>query len=224
MTESSCAFCEELATGQLRDTLLASFGAPSFARVVLTSPHGIVVPSLGPLTADHCLVVSQRHAAGLRDVGPREREGLLEFAKDVGHRLALTSGGRWLVFENDTAAQEAAPDCVRHVHIHVLTIPQPAAEALLARAIRDAEESSELVVESPWEAIARRPDAAYSYWAAAGSVPAARIGGVPRQWMRRVVAEVLGLRHWNWRDDPQVSGVRRMVDELSVWLATDGAS
>jgi hypothetical protein len=120
-----------------------------------------------------------------------------------------------MLFENDGPRFAAADDCVRHVHIHVLTAPSAAAGAAARLAREEARLASELVEDDPWSAIARVPDSAYAYLEVRRELPFARIGQPPRQWLRRVIASAFGRADWNWRDDPNVRLVEQMVTDLA---------
>jgi hypothetical protein len=127
------------------------------------------------------------------------------------------------MFENG-AARGAASDgeqCVRHTHIHVLTVTPAAAaraEAALEAAhparLRETGDGYALLTSA-----GQQPSEDYVYWQREGQAAMIRGPGLHRQAFRRALSAALGLRQWNWRDHPGLERVRAMANDLKPVMA-----
>ncbi len=186
MSHSSSSICELCAE-------FAGLLSPS-ARILFDTPRFVVVPTLGPLHADHLLVCTRSHLTGLHEFSDddlREYGGLL--------RSLLSSmrgdAAQAICFENGTQKGSAGGCSITHFHAHIVpTLRQIGLD--------------EIVPISSWiraetlEECARIARLMGSYFFVAnddGTFSLAPRAGLPSQHIRRIVAAVNGVSQWDWR-------------------------
>lgn len=204
-----CGFCEERITGLVFDPILMMYGAPKFKRVIWSDEKSFIIPSLGPLTDDHYLVVSRSHYRCLRDTPHDERSHAIAVAHRLANSLSVESGNPWLIFENGTrSAGVSANGCVDHLHIHVLTAP-PSALNAVSNHIGINRDFSDLA------ALAASLDQEKDYIFAefqSGDIHSVVGLSLDRQLLRRLLAEALDRNgEWDWRSRPDFEQVRAMA-------------
>lgn len=206
-----CGFCEEQVTGLAFDPILMMYGAPGFKRLIWSDEKTFIIPSLGPLTGDHYLVVSQSHYRCLRDAPHDERSHATAVAHRLANSLSLESGNPWLIFENGTRSTGvSANGCVDHLHIHVLTAPLSALNAV----------SSHIGINQDYQdlaALAASLDQDKDYIFAelqSGDIHSVVGSSLDRQLLRRLLTKALGGNgEWDWRSQPDFERVRAMAGQ-----------
>jgi ATP adenylyltransferase len=208
-----CAFCSEILTGRLSDPILDLLGAPTFDRIVASTPEFLVVPSLGPLNEGHILLVSTEHIECWRDATQELRAHALGAAVNLARRVSEAFDSPILIFENGTARHCTRSDnsCIDHLHIHILPLSEAHVQAVV-RSLPTAD------VIYPAHLIQTRFDSSLDYVSAGpagGSMTVLQAKSIERQLIRRQIASLLGSPDlWNWRDFPQLDRVLNMVSVL----------
>lgn len=210
----ACSLCGELRrTSPSLHTLLAP-AAPK-SRILSETENWVVVPTLGPLTAGHVMLVPRsHHLSVLSCPAPllRECETLLgECAKKLRRRY----GRAVLVFEHGSADDGARTcgACVEHAHLHVLPGPESFPHAVTS--------DSDI-----WETCASLPALSSrltgaAYLLVGEAAPSRRIfarragGCVPSQLLRRLYAREAGdEKRWDWRRHPRQD---LFIETMSDW-------
>jgi len=188
-------------------------------RLIAQAPRFAVLADLAPLCAGHVLIVPRRYYPSLGALPPEgwdELEQLLTRVADaVSHAFRDP-----LIFEHGSSSYPQHSPCVSHAHLHVIPAEVDLAPDLRRRgfepkSIASLRELSDLAAR----------DCAYVCWGSArGSVQVAEVeagGGIPRQYLRRELAAVLGSEEWDWGVPAMPDLLRTTVRELSPRLDAD---
>jgi len=191
-----CCFCAEL--DGARDPRVDAAEPDRDGRLVDAGSALLVLPTLGMLASDHCLVVPRTHvtAFSLADDAAQDR------AMALAARLAATSPQRRaLAFEHGTLGHGGGGCGIVHAHLHVLGVPDG------VPATPDDEPWRRVgATTRPMSAAAGHSRESYLLWARLGpdsvDIRARTAVGLPSQYLRRRVAAMLGLDSWDWRTAP----------------------
>jgi diadenosine tetraphosphate (Ap4A) HIT family hydrolase len=187
-----CDFCNEL----------SGVGGGEFARrhpaidsrTVWASPELAALPTLGPLTRGHALIVPRAHftaCASMPASLKRQVENLvLAFA--TRERAA---GRDLLWFEHGSAAPGSSGGCgIVHAHLHVLPTPRGWTRPALPGGVAFAAATPRVWLDTP------APDTDYLLVGQVDDVMVAPVDRVPSQMLRQWLAPSLGAAQWDWRD------------------------
>jgi diadenosine tetraphosphate (Ap4A) HIT family hydrolase len=204
----NCSLCAELDEQEGRFYPDRFPTARHRSRVFERDDRLALLPTLGPLTDAHVIVVPVEHVLSLGAAG----SAILEDAARVVERFEALVG-RVLIFEHGSAGRgERAGACIDHAHVHLLTLPEgvpippPPAEFEWNPLPRLAE-LGDVVCASPSYMLFGTADKLV--WAAAPEA-------TPSQFLRRHVHRALrGAGSWDWRIDPRIEMLDAIVDRLS---------
>jgi diadenosine tetraphosphate (Ap4A) HIT family hydrolase len=171
------------------------------------------VPSLGPLTFGHTLLVPANHVYSLADwEDPGHVQEIVGEALDVMRR----SFGRTVTFEHGTRSPNSEGGCgIRHAHLHLVptrirTGLPPAFEWIGLN--RD--DWASLIVQTA-------PDLDYlMYWEPESEPSVALTNSVRSQVLREFVAVKVGLLEWDWRRAPRAAGLAEVSAKLEAALTS----
>ena len=201
-----CSICRELSASQdsLIQPALKTYGIDSIA--IAGTEHFCAIPSLGPLVVGHSLIVTRSHASSVILFAThngywRELESsLVELMSSLRKRLGCSD---FVVFEQGSANEFSALCSTSHAHLHVVPVPTRSGHAI-ERAL--GKRCSKL-----WIGEILQMDFGAKDFIAATIGYGAQLKEqwffsdgceLPSQFMRREVARVMGLDHWNWRENP----------------------
>lgn len=188
--DRGCEFCDEFSGGH-RNAFAAWYGSAD--RTALETDSLKVLPSLGHLVKGYLLVVPKLHRCALADMPPgviNEVEGV---KRSVVRQLSRLYGP-YFFFEHGARTPESGGCGIYHAHLHALPIT---ADGLLRQLKR---QFSGLPVESLRELGTATRNRPYLYCedrSAGGWVFFPEF--LPSQYMRRLIAETLGISNWDWR-------------------------
>lgn len=169
----------------------------------------MLLPSVGALNRTHLLIVPKRHVFNIASLEQGELKEL-ERIKDSLTVFAQESLKTNLIFFEHGAGTEcdSSGGCVEHAHLHVIS----ALEGVLALL----EEYAHFVKLPSFDAISRVGNTQLGYALlqdADGSVWEANNPKFPSQLFRRIYAQIQnGPEVWNWRIDPRINEVKRVID------------
>lgn len=215
---NNCSICGELAAAG-PSSLTAAIGKPHILNLCGGSTaHLAIIPSLGPLTQGHALMVTRYHATTL--VGLTNNSILSEAStllSEYFRVLDLPPTSVALCFEH--AAPCADPRRVlcstTHAHLHIVPVHTTDAHSILNRI-----GGAYPLVQSLGDLHNYSLPAEYIFAFIAsggGRINNARIvdaASLPSQFMRMMVAEQLELPEWNWKVDSRGDVVLDMAAEL----------
>lgn len=201
-----CSICRELAASQdsLIHPTLKTYGIDSIT--IAGTEHFCAIPSLGPLVVGHSLIVTKSHASSvilfaMHNGYWRELESSLN---ELMSLLTNRSGySDFVVFEQGSRNEFSALCSTSHAHLHVVPVPTRSGHAI-ERVL--GKRCSKLWIEEILQMDSGAKDfiaATIGYGAQLGQQWFFSDGSeLPSQFMRREVAKVMGLDHWNWRENP----------------------
>ncbi len=204
-----CQFCTEFST------------RGSTTRVITeTAGSWVLLPTVGALTPGYCLFMPLEHLDAAADVAPEGME-LVAAESEEMRTLIEARYGPVVLAEHGPRDCELGASCCSHCHLHL--IPVPDVDAVVAAYRRTGGLGRRLrsladlpaVADSSYLYLSPRRDEHY-YWPSAGFA---------RQFVRRVVADQLGLgAQYDWRDHPFTAHGQRTLAELSADLRTSQAA
>ena len=197
-----CGICAELVgSDDSRVATLLNF--PAIPKIEVGTSKYAVLPSLGPLVLGHTLVVSREHLLNIGGWGLGHEGGELEeLLIEVRSRICENEQKTCLVFEHGSTSPGLPKCSTDHAHMHVLPLDRLAANETLRQfhalgAFHTARFSlSDMVGETCHFLIAFLFNGALPH-----SVSLLQSQDLPSQTMRRLVAQALGRKTWDWRDD-----------------------
>lgn len=210
-TRVDCSFCEESLSGLLFDPILASFGAPRFNRTVWQNETLFIVPSLGPITDTHFMVVSKKHHHSIRDAPEGLRNEACNVARQVADMLPLSSGSSAVIFEHGSPASCSSDHaCVDHLHVHVLTAPNQVIEACEHAVVQISG-----IQLTDFDKIAVTSD--YIFFEVIDGERHILESDLPqRQFIRsKLLSCITGNVATDWRDQPDFDRVREMMTNIN---------
>ena len=201
-----CPICKELRGDRSSRLAIALDLRGVRSAVGPATENFTTIPSLGPLTLGHSLIVPRIHThsvllhAAAKDL---DRE-LAQIIVLNYERLARVLGDTvYLLFEHTSMGAENALCSTSHAHLHVVPIPRSSATRVEQRLRAEAGQFSldELAVKC-----ATMTDFIYARLLDRGTPSATSflLGSTkrPSQYMRQVAAEALGSPSWDWKVDP----------------------
>lgn len=185
-------------------------------REILRTEHFVVVPSAGSLVAGWVLAVPRRPMFNLSQTDLAERQELGEIVKIVS-RLLETKGEEVFCFEHGSCKAGSLTGCgVDQAHLHIVPLPFDLLSAVSEKASDDIVWHQQADITSPLDALPESGE-----YVAVWSVADGRnmIGNVRRpisQWVRRVIADKLGIgAEWNYRNHPKIDQIRQTLEIMS---------
>jgi ATP adenylyltransferase len=198
---TACDFCAELA-GDGEHEFARRFGSTA-DRIVWASDEFVVIPTLGPLSFGHMLVVPRAHSTSFARLANPARA--MSVVSEV--RRHIESGlGTTVAFEHGCSGEGSSGGCgITHAHTHVVPMDQPLGLPNLEGV--------------GWAPVAERDGVStfgptdYLYFSDIDrSEYVAPIERIPSQLLRRWVADRLGMRGWDWRSNVHDNDVLAVIE------------
>jgi len=206
-----CSLCEEFGgSGGRQNERIEAFlaqAAPT-GRILLESGPFVVVPSLGPLTVGHVLIVPREHYLSVGGLPPRLMEQLASVYLAVWDFLE-DKFGQCMAFEHGCAeGGKRGGACVDHAHVHLL--PAGCALAQRLEAIGRPGVIADLTELAQWHADGE----AYLFYESRDRVKRVwSVGAIPSQLLRMLIAGELGVGdRWDWRADFGIGTFRSTIE------------
>jgi len=235
-----CTFCAELLGLLEKSNYGRLTGGVGTDRILWRGERFVLIPSLGPLHAGHLLLVPTQHVlsfANLSELALLEAEELIAsigkfFNQQQDVILAFEHGAMTLGDSEYEKRLKRAKSgaCTDHAHVHLLpgvsaqqvvsTIDEMCPHKIKSEITHLQELPKELDPNMGYIIIS---DGGRQGWCLY------QLEKVPRQFMRRVLASIIGLAEWDWYDHPHIEVVQRTVKDLGPkvkeWLnRTRGAN
>ena len=208
-----CDFCDEF-SGGAQNAFAVRYQDSLADRTVLETNSFKVVPSLGQIVQGYLLVIPKTHCCALADL-PVESLEELDQLKTLLVSSMGPEYGTCALFEHGARAEGSGGCGISHAHLHV--IPLPHAKDPLEK----------LQTSFPHERISKitglgaiKPSCSYLYYEdTCGNCHVFYPAFLPSQYMRRIVAESLGVESWDWRESSREESVSVTLRQASRILS-----
>jgi diadenosine tetraphosphate (Ap4A) HIT family hydrolase len=195
MLTTGCDFCNEL-QGKSDNSFRRIYRDEPASRVLYRSNNFAVIPSLGQILEGYLLVLPIKHFKALGDLSRLLLEEFAAVSECVG-KILRDQYGPYILFEHGTRSEGVGGCGIYHAHLHAVPLAQvPDPVDALTSTFPCAKLAQ---VNEIGERSAGLP--AYLFYQDSN----ARLylfdtGPLPSQYMRKVLADALGGKDWNWRD------------------------
>ena len=220
---SHCSICAELSDrdGTQMSAALSWHGVNSVVSV--KTNEFAAIPSLGPLVLGHHLIVTRRHQLSVmlhaETTGrTAELQTAIErltslLSRKLESHMGHSEVGNFVLFEHGSTNDGWSRCGTSHAHLHVVPVVGSALNMIQTRVRNqfcemNAHEASmqgglaqDFILSS--FICKNRPESKWYF------LPA---HGVPSQYMRKVVADSLGLGQWDWKVNPESNVLARTLE------------
>jgi diadenosine tetraphosphate (Ap4A) HIT family hydrolase len=218
MSIDHCDFCNELSNGK-ENSFASIYGLDPKSRILFRSQNFAVVPSLGQIVEGYLLIVPIRHYTALADMPPQLISEVSNLCGEVRRGLSKAYGS-CLFFEHGVRGKESGGCGVEHAHLHAVPFTrstEPIEELRRSLSLKLIGGISEIHKEVA-------PDSSYLYYEQTnGHAWACEIEFIPSQYLRKVLAESLGINSWDWRECGREQALLSSIARLSEFLRGDSA-
>jgi diadenosine tetraphosphate (Ap4A) HIT family hydrolase len=210
-----CDFCDEF-SGGLENSFTARYGSDLTSRIILRTENFSVLPSLGQIVEGYLLIVPAKHYTALADLPMQLVQELSELSGRVRRALVGTYGPA-LLFEHGVRAGQSGGCGIDHAHLHAVPFAytrEPVEELKQRHTFKFIGGISEIN-----DAVS--PSSSYLYYEDLSGQPCAfDVDFMPSQYVRKVLAESMGIDLWDWREygreQALVSSIVRLSDAFSA--------
>jgi diadenosine tetraphosphate (Ap4A) HIT family hydrolase len=228
-----CTFCAEM-LGLLKNTNYGRLtGQSAQSRIVWQDAEFALMPSLGPIVEDHMLVIPAYHTlsfANLSDHFLKVAQSLIAnvnlfFTQQQRKTLVFEHGAVILTGSDYEKRVKRAMcgACTDHAHMHI--VPGISAEAVISKIEQLHIHKSRVELNGLCE-LRQNVDAEAPYILIGGSDEKLwsllSMEHVHTQFMRRLLASLVGLTEWDWREFPRIEMVQKTIHQtgpaLRAWL------
>jgi len=210
---SACDFCDELSGGNA-NAFSKIYGSELGSRVLFHSDGFTVVPSIGQINEGYLLIVPVSHVMALGDLQVSSLNALVRLTERVGKALAETYGP-CIFFEHGTRSEGVGGCGIYHAHLHAIPLGEIVDPIDELRSRFDytklpsmCDVGKESLGLSTY--LFYRDSNAQSYLF--------RTGPLPSQFMRGLIADLLGGCEWNWRSFGKEERLLSVVQHLKSQL------
>jgi len=216
MFSNNCDFCDEFSAGN--DNAFAKIYAQQLkSRIVLRSENFAVMPSLGQIVEGHTLIVPVRHYTALADMPAQIVDEVSELCLRVRSTLA-ESYGPTVFFEHGVRGTQAGGCGVDHAHLHA--VPFACAIEPIEQLKRSHPLKSVVGISDVNKQVS--PDLPYLYYEQTdGRAWTCEVDFIPSQYLRKMVAESLGVGAWDWRECGREPALLSSISRLSALFLGD---
>lgn len=198
-----CQFCTEFTVRGSETRIIAE-----------TAGRWVLLPTVGALVEGYCLFMPIEHVDAAADLTPADLASAAEDAERM--RTVIESAyGATILAEHGPRGCQLGASCCSHCHLHLIPVPDP--DAITAAYKRAGGPGTRLRSMPDLPAFARAP---YLYLSPRrGEHYLWPSTGFPRQFVRRVCADQLGIgAYFDWRDHPFATNQQATFTRLSAAL------
>jgi len=182
----------------------------------MMSDHFAIIPSVGPLVLGHALVVTRQHSSNvLATLNQMEIDELRSICERcLGWSASRIPEVRLLCFEHGSRCASQKSLCsTNHGHLHLLPLQESEVAAVLnAMGGRPFKISNFQEIDNVLSPL-REYIAAFSLVPNQEAISGAVLDAcdIPSQYLRKVVADQIGLDHWDWKLNLNAHLLRRTL-------------
>jgi diadenosine tetraphosphate (Ap4A) HIT family hydrolase len=212
----SCDFCDEFSEGE-ENTFASIYKSDPKSRVLCGTPNFAVVPSLGQIVEGYLLIVPIKHYTAMADL-PAELLGeLSSLCLRVRNALSEVYGPA-LFFEHGIRGNQSGGCGIDHAHMHAVPFTG------VSEPIEELKKSHSLKLISGILEIDQQvaPNSPYVYYEQTNEQAwACEIDFIPSQYLRKILAESLGINSWDWRECGREQALITSLERLSQFFNGD---
>jgi diadenosine tetraphosphate (Ap4A) HIT family hydrolase len=211
MTARGCDFCNEF-SGSPENAFQRIYGGDQFSRTLLRTEELAVVPSLGQIVEGYLLILPRVHFKAVGDLPANALNKFASISRQVG-RVVEKEYGSFILFEHGTRSEGMGGCGIYHAHIHMVPIARTADPITLLKSSFLHREFDDL------EQLKTRSEGLLSYLLFQDSDKRLYVfdtGPLPSQFMRKLLADALGVREWDWRAYGREERLIATMKRLSV--------
>jgi len=188
-----CEFCDEF-SGGTRNSFAEHYHDEQGGRTILETNGFKVVPSLGQIVRGYLLLIPRDHYCALADL-PAELLWELEQLKKMLVGSLRSKYGDYVLFEHGARTENSGGCGISHAHLHAVPL---SAEKDLLQTLRASFRHQQISGISGLRGIPTGCSYLY-YEDVRGDCHVFYPTFLPSQYMRRLIAERLGVENWDWR-------------------------
>lgn len=211
-----CSICDEL-EGSVPNRLSPLLsGSPN--AILHETETLALIPSVGPLVRGHCLIVPKAHSCNLILSVEPSRMHELHFMLNSVRRCFSGRGNpkHLFCFEHGKQTTEDGDTLcsTSHGHLHVLPLIQSQIGYVLERLsmsiptrvptnlfLKQIKEFQEYIAAFVWQDCPR-------------STGVMSAKGLPSQYLRKLIAEAVGIAQWDWKEDPRIEIIKDTIADF----------
>jgi diadenosine tetraphosphate (Ap4A) HIT family hydrolase len=207
---TDCVFCRPAAVTNDNITFDNTPKGVATSLIVTETSNFAVVLDIAPIVENHCLLIPKRHLSAFAYLTSRQWDEAEMLLGQMTKTLARMDGFQPSLFEHGTHALSNLPSCcVEHAHIHIV----PTEEDLTCKIKEDGFSLIEVGGYNEVSPIIRQTPYLY-YRASSQEGHFYNASNMPSQYLRRILADSLGLEIWNWRDYVDLSDFPAVLARL----------
>jgi diadenosine tetraphosphate (Ap4A) HIT family hydrolase len=224
-----CTFCAELAGIVHNSNYFRLAGHDAKSRILWRNSEFALIPSLGPLAEGHLLLIPTYHTlsfANLPKTILANAENLVasvkQFFSERGRQILVFEHGSLVLTSCDYEKRRKKAicgACTDHAHIHI--VPSVSAQLVISTIEKMHVHTNKTTIKSLL-GLREELDPALAYILIGGSDTKSwlifALEYVPSQFMRKLVASLIGLTEWDWRQFPHVGFVKKSIQEIGPHL------
>jgi len=214
MPIGNCEFCDEF-SGCPDNAFHRVYGGEPRSRVLFRSGRLAVIPSLGQIVEGYLLILPSRHCKALGDLTATEVNELTTVSWRVGKVLA-EEYGRYVLFEHGTRSEGVGGCGIYHAHLHAVPLGAISDPVEVLKAKFPYEEMADLTE------ISRRSAGLPCYLFYQDLDIRSYLfdtGPLPSQYLRKLLAEAMGEKVWNWRNAGREERLLATIRRLSRYFS-----
>jgi diadenosine tetraphosphate (Ap4A) HIT family hydrolase len=195
MSTANCDFCNEF-SGKPANAFHRIYAGDPESRTLFQSAEFAVIPSIGQIAEGYLLLLPRRHTKALGDLSARELDELATISQSAGEILTKEYGP-YVLFEHGTRSEGVGGCGIYHAHLHATPLVKVSDPVGTLRARFPYEEMTNL------REIGNRSAGLPSYLFYQDSETRGYLfntGPLASQYVRKLLADAMGERVWNWRE------------------------
>ncbi len=173
----------------------------------------VVVPGLGGFVEGYLMIVTRAHVRNFGQL-PEEQIAGAERLKNEVRRILRSFYSDSIVFEHGAASVDGlGGSCINHAHLQCLPFDHDLLPELAKRHALTKIERMSRITELSLQ------DKPYIYYEdQAGNMVVCDAGGIPSQYMRRLIADVIGIPdQWDYAVYRREALIRNTIARLTPW-------
>jgi len=211
MSNDRCDFCDELSGGK-DNAFTRIYGPDQKSRILFRSQNFVVVPSLGQLVEGHLLLVPVSHYTALADMQSRSIREASELCARARETLFKVYGWPCVIFEHGVRGNQSGGCGIDHAHMHAVPftgLREPIDELKRTHSLKSIDGIAEIHKEVS-------PTSPYLYYEETnGQAWTCETAFIPSQYLRKLLAESLGINSWDWRECGKEQALITSFERLS---------
>lgn len=226
---NDCTFCAELNKFYDKSNYSRLSGQYDNGRILWKNDNFALIPSLGPLVEGHLLLIPIIHSLSFADLSKNMLLKVVEIVSCITGFFREFNQDI-IFFEHGALVGQASMDearrikarsglCTDHAHLHIL--PGITVNAVLSRIEQIALHSGKREILD-LSILPEVVDNNSPYILIGGStiqlMTLYGVDEIPSQFMRQLIASIIGVKEWNWCKEPRIDLVQNVINVVGPAL------